>query len=120
MAKIKFPLEMANGVQARTLNDLKENFDIEKVTGYFLDGKLQTWLEDRYYEDEAEAISFLETVEYPIICKAVDQTSGVGILRANDYEEAKSAIHNSFEKSRMKKIVIEPFIIVVKIHLIFL
>ena len=57
MAKIKFPLEMANGVQARTLNDLKENFDIEKVIGYFLDGKLQTWLEDRYYEDEAEAIS---------------------------------------------------------------
>lgn len=63
------------------------------------------------FEDEDKAISFLENVEYPIICKAVDQTSGVGILRANDYEEAKSAIHNSFEKSRMKKIVIEPFIV---------
>ena len=62
------------------------------------------------FESEDEAIAFLEKVEYPIICKAVDQTSGVGILRANNCEEALGAIHNSFEKSRIKKIVIEPFI----------
>ena len=60
MAKIKFPLEMANGEQVRTLGDLKDNFDIEKVVGYFLDGKLKTWLEDRYYEDESEAIDLLD------------------------------------------------------------
>lgn len=63
------------------------------------------------FEHEEKAISFLKDVEYPIICKAVDQTSGVGILRANNYEEAVLAIHNSFEKSRIKKIVIEPFIV---------
>lgn len=63
------------------------------------------------FENEEEAIAFLEEVEFPIICKAVDQTSGVGILRANNREEALYAVHNSFEKSRMKKIVIEPFIV---------
>ena len=31
MAKrIKFPLEMGNGVQVRTIEELRENFDIEK------------------------------------------------------------------------------------------
>lgn len=63
------------------------------------------------FESEEAAVSFLDKVEYPIICKAVDQTSGVGICRADSYDEAIKAIHNSFEKSRIKKIVIEPFIV---------
>lgn len=63
------------------------------------------------FEDEGKAIEFLNYMEYPIICKAVDQTSGVGILRANNEEEARYAIHNAFEKSRIKKIVVEPFIV---------
>lgn len=57
---IKFPLEMKDGVQVRNITDLKENFDVEKVVGYFLNGKLMTWLEARYYEEEAEAVSQLE------------------------------------------------------------
>lgn len=54
--KVKFPLEMRNGVQVRTLEELQEHFDIEKVLGYLLDGKLNIWLEDRYYMAEAETI----------------------------------------------------------------
>lgn len=61
MAKVKFPLEMANGVQARNIEELKENFDVNKVVGYFLEGKLQTWLEDRYYDEEAEKVSELKS-----------------------------------------------------------
>lgn len=57
--KVKLPLIMADGVQVRTLEALKESFDVERVVGYFLEGKLQTWLEDRYYEDEAEAVAAL-------------------------------------------------------------
>ncbi|WP_455630207.1 tetratricopeptide repeat protein [Megamonas sp.] len=60
MAKrIKFALEMKDGAQVRNLEDLKENFDLEKAIGYFLDGKLMTWLNDRYYEEEAEALENL-------------------------------------------------------------
>lgn len=57
--KIRFPLKMKNGAEVRTLDELKENFDLESVLGYFTDGKLATWLADRYYDEKAEAISAL-------------------------------------------------------------
>ena len=56
---IRFPLKMKNGAEVRTLDELKENFDLESVLGYFTDGKLATWLADRYYDEKAEAISAL-------------------------------------------------------------
>lgn len=60
MAKrIKFALEMKNGMQVRSLEDLRKHFDLDKTIGYFVDGKLLKWLEDRYYDEEAEAISAL-------------------------------------------------------------
>lgn len=58
--KIKFPLEMRDGVQARTLEELQEYFDIEKAMSYLVDGKLCTWLEDRYYMSEAETIKGID------------------------------------------------------------
>ena len=74
--KIKFTLEMKNGVQARTLEDLQENFDMEKVVGYFSDGRLQTWLKERYYEDEAEALDKLSKDE-PDFHKKLCEVLGV-------------------------------------------
>ena len=56
MKKIKLPLEMANGVMVHTLDELKENWDLEKIVGYFGDGRLVTWLNDRYYTDLAEQV----------------------------------------------------------------
>lgn len=57
---VKFPLEVKNGVKARNISEMKENFDVEKVVGYFLDGRLKSWLESRYYEEEAEAVDGLD------------------------------------------------------------
>lgn len=55
--KIKFALELANGVKVRSgLEELREHFDMEKIAGYFLLGKLAEWLEDRFYDEEAEKI----------------------------------------------------------------
>ena len=59
--KIRFPLKMKNGAEVRTLDELKENFDLESVLGYFTDGKLQTWLADRYYDEKAASVSELST-----------------------------------------------------------
>ena len=59
MKKIKFPLEMADHVKVTNLDDLREHFDLESVVEYYKNGKLQTWLEDRYFEEEAEAVSAL-------------------------------------------------------------
>ena len=57
--KIRFPLKMKNGAEVHTLDELKENFDLESVLVYFTDGKLATWLADRYYDEKAEAVSAL-------------------------------------------------------------
>ncbi|MCM1060332.1 MAG: hypothetical protein NC452_08555 [Eubacterium sp.] len=54
--KVKFPLDMGNDIMVRTVEELRENYNAEKVTEYFLGGKLLTWLEDRYYDEEAEQV----------------------------------------------------------------
>ena len=59
MKKLKLPLEMANGKQVRSLQELRDNWDLEKVLGYYLNGRLAKWLNDRYYAEEAEKIQQL-------------------------------------------------------------
>ena len=52
MAKrIKFPLVMKNAVEARDMEALRENFDMESIVEYFINGKLAKWLTNNY-EDE--------------------------------------------------------------------
>ena len=64
----------------------------------------------KYFSEEKGAISFLNQVEYPIIVKAVDQSSGIGINKANNETEATIAIRDAFEKSKEKRILIEEYI----------
>ncbi len=60
MAKrVKFPLDMGNEIMVRDIDELKANYNAEKVTEYFLNGKLLTWLEDRYYDEEAAQVKAL-------------------------------------------------------------
>ncbi len=40
--KVKFPLIMSNGSDVRTIDELKESFDLESVLGYYANGKLVT------------------------------------------------------------------------------
>lgn len=76
MKKIKLPLEMANGVMVRTIDELKENWDIAKIVEHFISGKLVTWLNDRYYSDIAEKIENLPKDDgkklQQALCKAFD------------------------------------------------
>ena len=57
--KIRFPLKLAEGAEVRTLEELREHFDLGAVLEYYKNGKLLTWLEDRYLEGEAEAVRAL-------------------------------------------------------------
>ncbi len=93
MAKVKIPLEVANGFMARNIEELKENFDIKKVVGYFLDGKLHKWLEDRYYDAELEDTEKLSATDESLadkLCEifgVVQDTSSIvvdDILSATD------------------------------------
>lgn len=54
--KIRFPLEMEQGIEVRSLEELKENFSLARVLVYLENGKLITWLRDRYADDIADAI----------------------------------------------------------------
>lgn len=61
--KIRFPLEMENGVEVRSMEELRENFSLPKVLEYMANGKLITWLRDRYATDLADAIEQLNNGE---------------------------------------------------------
>lgn len=58
--KIRFPLVLAEDAQVRSLEELREHFDLEAILGYYKTGRLLTWLEDRYLEGEAKAIRALD------------------------------------------------------------
>lgn len=52
---------MKDSVKVRTLEELQINFDAEKLIGHWLNGKLQTWLLDRHYEDQLAKINAINT-----------------------------------------------------------
>lgn len=58
--KIRFPLEMENGVEVRSIEELKENFSLAKVMEYVKNGKLVIWLRDRYETTLADAVEKLD------------------------------------------------------------
>lgn len=58
--KIRFPLIMKDGIQVRSIEELRENFDMELLTKYFLEGKLRVWLEHRDYREELSEIDGLK------------------------------------------------------------
>ncbi|MGN1305868.1 MAG: hypothetical protein ACI4YB_12655 [Oscillospiraceae bacterium] len=58
--KLRFPLEMENGTEVRTIEELRENFSMEKVLLYYSDGRLLKWLRNNYLDEEAEAVSELD------------------------------------------------------------
>lgn len=59
--KIKFPLKMPDGAEARTIEELREHFDLATVLSYYSNGRLAKWLEDRYYDDEAKKVAELSS-----------------------------------------------------------
>lgn len=58
--KIRFPLEMNDGIEVRDLEGLKEHFSLERVLFYLEDGKLETWLRDHYEDELADEVVALD------------------------------------------------------------
>lgn len=61
--KIRFPLEMDNGVEVRSMEELRNNFSLGRVLEYIQNGKLVTWLRDRYENNIADAIAELDNTD---------------------------------------------------------
>lgn len=58
--KIRFPLEMDGGTEVRDVAGLRESFSLQRVMGYLSDGKLVTWLRDRYENELADAVEAID------------------------------------------------------------
>lgn len=58
--KIRFPLEMEQGVEVRSLDELRDGFSLARVLVYVSNGKLVTWLRDRYIDEIADAVECLD------------------------------------------------------------
>lgn len=56
---VKFPLKMADGAAVRTIEELREHFNLTSVLAYYRDGRLKKWLENGYYTEEANQLSVL-------------------------------------------------------------
>lgn len=57
--KIRFPLILKDDYQVKDLEELQAHFDLDKILNYYSEGKLQQWLQDRYYESEYTKITEL-------------------------------------------------------------
>ena len=58
--KIRFPLKLKDDAEVCSLEELRENFDPEKIIKYFSDGSLERWLDVWMLTDEAEKVRALD------------------------------------------------------------
>ena len=73
--KIRFPLEMENGIEVRSMEELRDNFSISRVLGYLQEGRLVIWLRDRYADDIADAVERLDLQDEELgkkLCEVFD------------------------------------------------
>ena len=87
--KIRFPLQMKDGAAVRTLEELREHFDLESVLGYFADGKLKTWLADRYYNEMADNVAAL-TADMPDLNAKLCEIFGVEYSSESDITDLET------------------------------
>ena len=95
MAKrIRFPLEMENDIEVRNLEELKDNFSLARVIGYINDGKLITWLQDRYENELAEEVKKINV-------EAEDAAKKICELFDVEYDEtAEEEVEKAEERKR--------------------
>ena len=84
----KFVMLFKNNIEINTLNDLRKNFDFRKIMAYFQARKLITWLEDRFYSDEADAIKAIKVNDKYAPQKICDI---LGVNYEDYYEELDDA-----------------------------
>lgn len=111
MAKrIKFPLEMKDGIKVRTLEELRLHFDVEKVLLYYMNGKLLSWLLDRHYDEYIAEFKKIKRTDNSLleICRILDikdvdagnidvrkiEQKNNKILKVKQYTDRKEVLDN--------------------------
>lgn len=67
-------------------------------------------LKTESYDDAEEALEAISKMQFPIIVKPADASAGNGINKVSNYGEAVWAVGEAFNKSRGKRIVVEPYV----------
>ncbi|MCD8121270.1 MAG: right-handed parallel beta-helix repeat-containing protein [Clostridiales bacterium] len=99
--KIRFSLEMSEGVMVGSVEALRENFSLPQVLMYLSNGKLITWLKDRYEDDLADAIEKLDK-EDPELAKKI-----CNIFDVEYSEQEEINLEKAMERNRKLKILKE-------------
>lgn len=99
--KIRFPLEMDNGVEVRGMEGLREHFSLAKVLEYFENGKLAVWLRDHYENDIADAVEVLEKDEQEL-AKKLSEVFDIP-YDENAEEELEKAAERAERLQRLKE-----------------
>lgn len=92
--KIRFPLEMKDGIEVRDLEGLKENFSLERILFYLVDGKLELWLRNYYLDDLADAVSGLDMEDAELNRKICD------IFEVEYVQEEEADLEKAMERKR--------------------
>ena len=58
--KIRFPLIMEKGIEVRDIVSLRTHFSLPPLIEYKKNGKLVTWLRDRYETELATAVELID------------------------------------------------------------
>lgn len=74
--KVRFPLEMDNGAEVRSMEELREHFSLAHVLRYIESGRLSKWLRDRYEDEIADEIDSLDPDDQQL-AKKVSEIFGV-------------------------------------------
>lgn len=107
----KFLMIFKNDIEINTLTELRKNFDFRKIMAYFQNKKLLTWLDDRFYADEADAIKALKPTDKYAPQKICD------ILGVNyedykeDLDDAETIAWRQKRRELLKKYTDDPEII---------
>lgn len=105
--RIKFSLEMKDGAQVRDIEALREHFDLEKIIGYFQDGRLVKWLESYLCADEADEVRKLSGDE-PDLGKKLCDILGAEYMEVDDTE---TIIWRKERSDRLKQFTADPEIL---------
>ncbi len=99
--KVRFPLIVEDNIKIRTLEELKEHPDLRAILSYYANGKLITWLRDRYSYEKADLIEELDKdsidfVPSLLLC--------LGIESSNQKIELSEVVLNNEKLERVKRI----------------
>ncbi len=116
---VKFPLKMPDGMAVRNIEQLREHFDFRTVLEYYSNGRLKEWLEERYYDEEAQKLGKLDLASEKFkeeLCAIL----GVPYMERLDAQiDVEDIVKKSKRRERLKKYTTDDVILASADNVVF-